>query len=64
MTRPMGERLDCTRLDLIDTSIGKYHNNQKLSLEHNQQAQRERHKYLIIGWYIDTRNREVFQGID
>ena len=43
-----------TRLDSISTSVGEHHN-KKLSLEH---------KYLAIGWSLDTRNREVFQGVD
>ena len=54
----------CTRLGPIGTSAGEYHNNKKLSLEHNRHAQRQRHKYLAIGWRLGTRNREVFQGVD
>ena len=29
------KRCDYIRLDLIDTSIGKHHNNKKLSLKYN-----------------------------
>ena len=55
---------DCKRLGPIGISAGKYYNNKKLSLKHNQQTQKQRHKYLIIGWCLGTRNREVFQGIN
>ena len=56
--------LNCMRLDSISTSIEEYHNNKKLLLKHNWQTQRQQHKYLIIGWCLGTRNREVFQGIN
>ena len=69
-TRPMRDtRFDCTmcgcmRLGQIGTSADKYHNNKKLSLEHNQQAQRWWIRHLVIDWRPGTRNKGVFQGIN
>ena len=55
--------MDCTKLDSINISIEERHN-KKLSLKHNQQAQRQWHKYLAIGWSLGTRNKKVFQSIN